>query len=62
MLHVSRDGKYMRGWCRDGARYNEEREEYEFGTSMLSFVTKVNVEQYEGFTAAVSQSPESQSA
>ena len=49
MLHISRYGKYLRGWCRDGARFDETCDEYEFGHAMLSFMTKVNVEQYEGF-------------
>jgi hypothetical protein len=50
LLHASRDGKYMRGWCRDGSRFDEKTNEFEFGHDMLTFVTKVNVELYDGFS------------
>jgi hypothetical protein len=47
MLHVSRDGKYVRGWTRGGLPDADGL--FEFTPNLVSFATKINLEEVEGF-------------
>jgi hypothetical protein len=47
LLHVSNDGRYVRGWCRAGAPDSDGKAS--FSSDLISLATAINLEEIEGF-------------